>query len=174
MSEFEEHYYEMQRVQQAEYDKIIQKSQADKLEIEIFIGSLAPNQLVTLHKMMTTAISDNDCGWQLTGVITGALVWKHGRAWDGGESLLADGATSLAYKMYQAAGEPMNDLDRIEKDRADKTAALMKEYDVVPKPGTDYFECGNCGAFILSLEDRMIKPPGVRGCPGCIEKAKFG
>lgn len=34
--------------------------------------------------------------------------------------------------------------------------------------------CVGCGALSQSLLDRMLKEPGVKGCPGCQEKAKWG
>lgn len=36
------------------------------------------------------------------------------------------------------------------------------------------FVCLGCGLKYQSIEDRMLKPPGVEGCSGCIQKAKFG
>lgn len=36
------------------------------------------------------------------------------------------------------------------------------------------FKCTGCGQSYPSLEDRMLKEPGIEGCSGCIHKAKFG
>lgn len=58
----------------------------------------------------------------------------------------------------------------------DKNDALMEEYNVV-KAGDEVptdFKCGGCGIAIVSLDDRMLRPPGVKGCEGCQHKAKFG
>jgi hypothetical protein len=34
--------------------------------------------------------------------------------------------------------------------------------------------CTNCGKSYPSLKDRMLRPPGLDGCPGCVERAKWG
>lgn len=34
--------------------------------------------------------------------------------------------------------------------------------------------CQNCGQTYASLQDRMLRPPGSRGCSGCQQKAKWG
>lgn len=45
------------------------------------------------------------------------------------------------------------------------------------RPGQLHFEgwqCNNCGKKYPSLQDRMMKPPGIEGCDGCIHKEKWG
>ncbi len=175
MSEFEEHVSEVMAFQQQQADLAKQHDEIAKAQIESFIDSLNADQLKTLGKMIVISVNDTDAGWQFAGLVSGALIWKHGRGWAGEESPLADPATSLAFKMEQAGGEPMNDMERINKDAEDERARLMKLYNVVPDPSTEgYFKCGGCGVFIMSLEDRMLREPGVKGCTGCQEQAKFG
>lgn len=36
------------------------------------------------------------------------------------------------------------------------------------------WQCNNCGKIYSSLQDRMMKPPGIEGCDGCIHKVKWG
>lgn len=36
------------------------------------------------------------------------------------------------------------------------------------------WQCNNCGKRYPSLQDRMMKPPGIEGCDGCIQKVKWG
>lgn len=36
------------------------------------------------------------------------------------------------------------------------------------------FACVNCGQRYPTISDRMKQPPGVEGCSGCQQKAKFG
>ena len=38
----------------------------------------------------------------------------------------------------------------------------------------DNYVCANCGKPYPSLDDRMLRPPGPDGCPGCVDKAKWG
>lgn len=57
--------------------------------------------------------------------------------------------------------------------------AQMAEYNIDDTYNQDtkefmYFACLNCGMQYPSIEDRMLKPPGVEGCSGCQQKAKWG
>lgn len=175
MSDFQEHMNEITEFQRQQAELAKQHDEIAKAEIESFIDSLSPDQLKTLGRMIDISVNDADAGWQFTGLITGAIIWKHGRAWDGGESPLSDPATSIAFKLKQAEGQPTTDLERIEKRAQDEFAANLKLYDLVPdlqSEGT--FKCGNCGQFYMSLEDRMLNEPGVKGCGGCQQKAMWG
>lgn len=37
-----------------------------------------------------------------------------------------------------------------------------------------YFKCVNCGKQYPTIEDRMLRPPDKSGCPGCVQKEKWG
>lgn len=37
-----------------------------------------------------------------------------------------------------------------------------------------YFVCTGCEMQYQSIQDRMLKEPGVEGCSGCVQKAKWG
>jgi hypothetical protein len=41
-------------------------------------------------------------------------------------------------------------------------------------PGELPFRCARCHFPIHSLEDRMLRSPGVEGCPGCLDKSAHG
>lgn len=45
-----------------------------------------------------------------------------------------------------------------------------EKYEVRPAP----FRCSNCGQNYQSLEDRMLRPPGIDGCSGCKIKSAHG
>jgi hypothetical protein len=56
---------------------------------------------------------------------------------------------------------------------------LMAEYglDDLRDAETDQligFICKNCEKKYVSIADRMLEPPGVKGCDGCQHKAKWG
>lgn len=36
------------------------------------------------------------------------------------------------------------------------------------------WQCNNCGMMYPSLQDRMLKEPGLAGCTGCVQKTKWG
>ena len=54
------------------------------------------------------------------------------------------------------------------------------EFEVLPvqRPKDGSYDgpvtCRNCGMEYVSLQDRMLEKPGVEGCTGCVQKAKFG
>jgi hypothetical protein len=52
--------------------------------------------------------------------------------------------------------------------------ANLLKYELVQDFEKGGFKCFNCGMPSPSLEDRMMKPAGREGCPGCIQKAKWG
>jgi hypothetical protein len=57
--------------------------------------------------------------------------------------------------------------------------AKMEEYNLEDVRDEDtlkllYFRCKGCGLNYQSIEDRMLKEPGVKGCDGCQQKAKWG
>lgn len=53
---------------------------------------------------------------------------------------------------------------------------LMDEYNVTPVQdeleGRVY--CKGCGQHYISLEDRMLRKPGIDGCSGCQQKSAWG
>jgi DNA-directed RNA polymerase subunit RPC12/RpoP len=55
-----------------------------------------------------------------------------------------------------------------------KIKANEEEYGVEPIPNTGLYRCINCGIQYPSLEDRMLKKPGIDGCHGCQHKQAHG
>lgn len=68
----------------------------------------------------------------------------------------------------------------IESDGPDLTdhdtyVMYCEQYNVVAGGmGNGKVFCNGCGAEYVSLEDRMLRKPGVEGCGGCQHKEKFG
>lgn len=50
----------------------------------------------------------------------------------------------------------------------------LVEYNLIQDFTKGGFKCSKCGKPYPSVEDRKLKPAGVEGCDGCIEKAKWG
>jgi len=158
MSEFTEHMKEVMAFNREQMDRASQHGEELKTRITNFIDSLDADDLLTLRDIVTN--STNECvGHEIEGIITGCLVYKHRRSWSGETSPL-EGMTASASIEKQVASQ--------EEERA----ANMVRYGLIPEG--DYFACANCGQFYISLEDRMLREPGVKGCKGCQEKAKFG
>jgi len=75
---------------------------------------------------------------------------------------------------YQPSFEKMSGEELLANVPAEEQQ-LMDEY------GLDFIEyqypsvrCSNCTKPYVSLKDRMVKEPGVKGCDGCQQKAMFG
>lgn len=113
----------------------------------------------------------------------------------GGEAALYYRSTAEAILRYQRDVCPECGLDHVEElfahsemdpaqqaePKTDAQLALeaqMQEYGLEwfhdDDQGIDYLRCINCEKFYPSLDDRMMKPPGVEGCDGCQMKAKWG
>lgn len=55
----------------------------------------------------------------------------------------------------------------------DERAILMEEYGI--EEGEDgKLHCKNCMIHVASLQDRMLRKPGVDGCSGCQQKSAWG
>lgn len=50
----------------------------------------------------------------------------------------------------------------------------MEEYGLKRCDMPGGYSCKNCGQYYVSIEDRMRREPGVKGCGGCQDKAKWG
>lgn len=55
-----------------------------------------------------------------------------------------------------------------------ENATTWGVYFVDPANLQGQVKCGECDTTFISLEDRMLKPPGVKGCGTCQQKAKWG
>ena len=61
----------------------------------------------------------------------------------------------------------------------DERIRLISRYNLVPVYNDEHtevthFQCMGCGVDYVSLEDRMLKPPGPAGCEGCQQKERWG
>lgn len=53
-------------------------------------------------------------------------------------------------------------------------AAFLEEYNLNRQIGQRQVTCRGCGLLYISLEDRMLKPPGIDGCSGCQQRSAQG
>lgn len=57
----------------------------------------------------------------------------------------------------------------------DEQCRLMVEYNVEPnEDGDEMVACKGCGQWYPNLEDRMLRRADKVGCPGCVQKEKWG
>lgn len=68
---------------EAEQRKLALLDEVIKADFRRLIDELDADQLVTLRRIIELAAIDREAGCQLSGVITGCLVFKHERAWSG-------------------------------------------------------------------------------------------
>jgi hypothetical protein len=57
---------------------------------------------------------------------------------------------------------------------SDEYLKSCETYGVRPINGGPKVECKSCGTVSVSLEDRMLRRPGVEGCSGCQQKSAWG
>lgn len=68
--------------------------------------------------------------------------------------------------------EPETEADRMEQFNDELAADRLKLYGLEYHDGKLY--CSNCAKEYPSIEDRALREPGPEGCPGCVERAKWG
>lgn len=160
-------------------------------QIKDFMTSLDEEQLRTLI-LVIEGIMDSDkpgkIGGYLVGRAASILEAKFGNcAACGGKhedaSSLVDAEPStvpehvLARRKLDEAGDYTPIGSTLELDPAEK--AIMEIYGLDDLREQDTFKlvafvCLGCGQQYPSISDRMMQPPGVEGCSGCQQKAKFG
>ena len=164
-----------QEEERKQYEKMVQADELHKTEFVNLLDSLNAEQLGTVRKMIQVVVDDKDAGYQLTGLVTGALVFKHGRSWSNDKTPWSAGPEIMDNEKGEHPITSEEAETAIQALHKDERQSLMDQYNVVPNPEADgYFMCGGCGLFIHSLEDRMLREPGIKGCEGCQQKAKFG
>ena len=163
------------------------EGEANAHETREFLDSLTEAQLRKFASIMGLAgATDGTAATYYLGVAAGILDWKY-------KSCLACG------KNHDKPFEEMAPLeeDSLEASKrrhpAGKKLVLREccgtmsnlphtyqcpfviQYDMEPDDGgTLNIMCKNCKKWYTSLEDRMLRPPGKQGCPGCIQKEKWG
>lgn len=89
-----------------------------------------------------------------------------------GSTLVADGET----EPHPPTDEPVgSDLSYEDTQRMiAEHEANVTLYRLTQNFDRGGFNCTGCGMYYLSLEDRMLKPPGIEGCSGCQWKSGHG
>ncbi|ADD80836.1 gp050 [Rhodococcus phage ReqiDocB7] len=152
------------------------EDEMSKAVIHNFIDGLNVDQLKTLHDIVTMTIESGEVGYNLSGVIIGCLMFKHGRSWNGGDTPWSAGPSVMddengEHKItHDEAREALSNLQAPSTQERD-----MEKYNIEPDPNNEgYFRCKGCHMFVFSLEDRMLREPGTGGCDGCKHKQAWG
>lgn len=81
-------------------------------------------------------------------------------------------------ELTDMSGQADQPLGQAEVDGAREQAENMKKYRLEwwtdPADGHEKLRCKQCFRPYVSLEDRMLRSPGIEGCPGCVQKEKWG
>ena len=140
-------------------------------EIHSFLDSLKADQLESLDNMIHTISNSPETAAYFAGLVTMTLKLKHNICPCGSDQC----PNSVLGSTAPRGSQPEEHKVDMTRGRFDE---LLSEY------GLEEYEnsngkvnglyCKNCGMIYQSLEDRMLRPPGVKGCAGCQAKAKWG
>lgn len=165
---------------------------SDSMKMARFIEDLNSEQLGTLRELIKIC-SEPTRQSMVYGLITGAIIYKHGLNWEGQsaeEELLGHHESDIKkdnvdwdkhVETLPKEPTPEDDWERRRNipaaDRGKWSESeyeyLMEVYGIaINDPGN--MRCTGCGVFVHGLSDRMLREPGVEGCGTCQKKAKFG
>lgn len=155
--------------------------------VQALFTDLGRDHLTSMRGMLhSLAAADNDArlASYYEGLACAALYFKHGVCMGCGVNHDEQAAEALMPKTDEdgtpkpAEGSETPALEGL-AELTPEDFKNMQEYnlDDVRDEGTLRllgFICKGCGARYVSIADRMLRPPGVEGCGGCIERAKWG
>lgn len=178
-------------------------AEARQHEMLRFFEEMSIDQLLIMRSILSYSASDESGKYaaHLEGFVNGVLQWKHqvcigcGKKHDPSELLEPiekpeslhevaeyDDGTEQLELSFDENGTP-DDLDKItEAQYQEKLLEYLVrvpnnrdlQNGLVMEPHERPVICELCGALYQSLEDRMLRPPGVDGCFGCQNKAAHG
>lgn len=161
-------------------------AEAFKHDIQRLLEEADRDHLLTMRHLFAILAADEDGRYAayLEGCAAATLSQKHGVCSSCGKNHDEE---------FLSAGQPAGDgvqpsMFEVEQQAISTYAEyseLCTKYRVinaVPPSDSDTFSdivgqavrCTNCGQQYVNLTDRMLKPPGVEGCEGCIHKEKWG
>jgi hypothetical protein len=158
-------------------------------ERQQFFNGLSKEQLIFMRKMLSV-IADTPGSAYLQGYMSALLLAKfqhcgchksHESPEDLGEVAVEpkgddDNESSSHEPIYPSLMERVEQAD-MEKSWDHTCADMLEKYNLSVKRapiGAQYLTCKGCNTPVVSLKDRMLREPGVKGCPTCQERAKWG
>lgn len=133
---------------------------ANSHEMRDYIENLDAEGAEKMITMIQTVQNSPEAGWYYIGVLAQLLDTKFGKCKTCGSNHDA------------ALAEMAGDGGSTESDER-PLPDLLREYNMVLDTA-GHLACAGCGTPSVSMEDRMLRPPGVKGCSTCQEKAKWG
>lgn len=188
---------EIEEALRNQMDRAEMSAEATRHDLIRFFNELTSDQLVTMRTILHHCSSDESGRYpsHLEGFISGILQFKFevcvgcGKKHDDPSALLPNYVGKddpLLKSQPQDEGETQVVDDGTEQlslfSDSELMADTMLEYDlrlpndgeVESLPSERPVICNGCGALYQSLEDRMLRAPGVDGCYGCQHKAAHG
>jgi hypothetical protein len=172
-------------------DRMQMREQDMALAIENFFDDMTTDQLVTIREIINRSGNGADTfytGWVTSILHTRGVCTGCGR--DHMEDMLGDDHMPIQPPAVQVSdgptqmeipfpsedpppSSPYTETDRIH-DMLKYSMREPEEGEVASGPNERPVICIPCGSLYQSLEDRMLRPPGVEGCEGCLNKQKWG
>jgi len=162
------------------------------------LAALDKDQLTTLH-MLVHACDNEQTSAYWRGQIAMMLDLKHEVCPCGTDhdQELGDlmGHTHAPDMPEQKGGRPIEDVqlpeepvshaqteppfEPVNQAEHDETLELYNielnpDYPEKASEGAAEYRCKGCGVAVVSVEDRMLRKPGVDGCSGCQQKSAWG
>lgn len=177
---------EVKQAFEDQHTRLAMTADAWRNEVNGLFGELAIPQLVTLKKLVHHMAGDETGQFTsyVEGILAGLLTFKHEVCVSCGENheqkMLADAVKEGEVGPEGMIVEPDLEEHMLKERNLD---LKMKEYglewhkepeDAEGKSPGIILRCANCKTHYVSLDDRMVKQPGVEGCDGCIQKSKWG
>jgi hypothetical protein len=153
-------------------ERMQMENEANAHETRHFLDSLTEDQLIKLGGIMQLCFSSNGAAaGYYQGVIIGILDYKYKVCLSCGRNHEEEFHEAVDTEL------PLKNTccDTVRGRPHSYECSLMVEYGLEPDDnGSEHVQCKNCKQWYPSLEDRMLRPPGVKGCSSCQQKAKWG
>lgn len=137
-------------------------------QISALIDELNSEQLITLRMLLAITGGREGLSSYFQGMITQQLQSKFGLCLCGEKH---DPSDLLNEEQPAESTVPPTETNGMD-DQEEYRLAKMKEYNL--EYSDNGLQCAGCKVPVHSLEDRMLRPPGVKGCEGCQHQAKWG
>lgn len=144
-------------------------------QIAALVRELDADQLITLRMLLALTGGREGLSGYFQGMITQRLQEAHG--------------VCLCGERHDPS-ELLNEEQPVEKSNSKIEPGSAQEQDVTGNWDPELLErynlevvdddtkhelrCKGCKTYVFSLEDRMLRPPGVKGCENCQHIAKWG
>jgi hypothetical protein len=163
-----------QQPTQEQIDRMNAQHTSGFLKFYEFVESLDETQMLSLLQLLHDVRGDESHNDRIAGLLQGRLRWDFNRCFCS-EALGEHSPKDHDNPSFVASGGATKAEESAVKTNAEAEAAMM-EYRMIWRFNSEgkTLHCKDCGMLYQSLEDRMLRSPGVEGCMGCQDVAKHG